>query len=989
MTEHFAVKELQVSEESPDQEIAGLKVSIQGTDPEMPEALDAGQVGHKDRTAATSNDEEIDFFEINNAEMVRMELKEYLFGDVGDRVQCEHRHPTEMVLGEDGNSTISMSRQSTKDKLASMKSQILKTFLASEAGQYRASLRIQWDILGFIEDQFSDSDFPNTALGPVVTVSGSAQHAQATTCSEYIRQNWPVQGPRILDSLQDALDSPTKTSRLNIAACIDDKSASTSDTSSGHAQLAFNVTKENLFLDIQSGTPEFIVEVVQQLAWMGAALRTSRDGRIQYCESKLDEVLQAQGVAPALFSVTFEMSSPGEEDQSCWFPLFTNPVIAREFPVPKRENGEQGLEVPLELMAALGGARYVTEFDGGLVLKGYSAMFVPVQRHKHSIQWHLIRHSDEERMLYRQLRNEGLIHAMLDEVDQKSLQTTRAFLGWWKSSETHLGTGDAAYDRVDWSPASEAKRPTRFSGANIGFQTMLTGQLNFIMGAKDGRLHFSQKGPFQRIVQCAEKTPVVLYDIEDQRAWLVPALDVMLHVVQTRHHLSPYRIDGGDIELTPVNPENGRGAATEAVAANQLRQLYERDIAAEKGYYFKDAMLDIWSQMERLMEKDDSIEAIPGLALHGTMRSKVHGWEYMSLVHEKNYRRKEATIAKSSGGWVDLINDVDALVLFATGFDEIIRPVTDLSKLCAPWRSLPKGKDYLAAGIPILELLYSEAGSRLSHKHLTTSHLQWQRGSTLFEQCSYAALDRCKCDRTQQIYHDSLFKTFGRVRPPGHLEENGCAIFGQARHPFRPLKNVAIRQNTVHVVPNNPIRAAAVTKKVTFRDDMMISPSPPTSVSSESGEFNDFGSGNPKRLPSSLSDHLVQEEAIPPRRRRNMSYLQKQNLDTFADPNNINDQISLLDDCAICPVDYQLMFKHNLQSREEYLASAQTALPSKAESVPVHARKTVHRKGNGCPCATCPMEDFEPPGSIEFVDTTNDARRNTTKLVERRQRQAV
>ncbi len=951
------VKDLElpkIDANSGDKESTESKVLVPDSDAVMSESLGTSNVGLLERTSTPQEDDKIEFSE-----------------------------------GKDSSSCSDDESHSTEDKLAVIKSHVLKALSASGENQYCALLKTQWDILGFMEDQFRENDFPNSALGPVVTIIGSAQHAQATTCSEYIRLNWPAHGSKVLGALQDALKSTSRKSQLSIVARVDDGSVFDDGASSRHAELEFNVTHGYCFINIKSGTPDIIVDVVQQLAWMGSALRTSSDDRVQYCEPKLERALKAEGSEPAMFNVTYEMSSLGEEDRSCWFPLFTNPVIARGFPVPKRENGEQGLEVPLEMMAALGGARYVTAFEGGLVLKGFSTMFVPIQRHKQSIQWHLIQHSDGERMLYRQLGNECLRRAMLDEVNHESLRTTRAFLGWWKSSETHLGTGDSAYDRIDWSPAGEAKRPTRWSGGNIGFQTMITGQLNFILGAKDGRLHFSQKGPFQRIVQCAEKTPVALYDLEDHRAWLVPALDVMLHIVQTRHHLSPYRIGGGDIELTPVNPENGRGAATEAVAANQLRELYERDVASDKSYYFKDAILDIWSQMERLMEKDDTIEAYPGLALHGTMRSRIHGWEYMSLVHEKNYRRKEAIIAKSSGGWADLVSDIDALVLFATGFGEIIRPGRGLRRLCHRWRSLPKDKDYLAANVPILELLYSEAGSRVSHKHLSTTHLQWHRGSTLFEECFYTGQDRCGCDRTQQIYHDSMFKTFGPVRPHGKLEENGCIVFGQAYHPFWPTKTNAVRKNTVHMLPNSPIRAAAITKNVTGRDDTMISPSPPTSISSESGEFSDFGSGNPKRLPSPLSDPVVQEEAIPPRGRRNMSHLQKRNLDTFADPKNINDQTSLPDDCAICPVDYQMMFKHNLQSQGKRLVSAQTASPSEAESAPVHARKLVHRNGNGCPCATCPVEDFEPPGSIEFVDTTNDARRSTTKVVERRQRQAL
>lgn len=752
-------------------------------------------------------------------------------------------------------------------------------------------------------------------------------------------------------------------------------------------------------MEVTSERKWFIAETFQVAVWIGAALQISKNERVQYSTFFMDSPgAQVRGPNKR-FSVRFSTSDLSAGEQSCWLPLFSNPVIARGFPVRQRENEEKGLDIPLEIMAALGGARHITEFEGGLVLKGYSAMFVPVKRHKQSIQWHLIRRNDEERILYRDLVNEYQDRVMLEEVDQSLVQTTRAFLGWWKCAETHLGTADAAYSNIGWSPAGEAKRYARLSGANIGFQTMITGQLSFIMGKKDGRLHFSQKGPFQRIVQCAESIPVALYDQEDRRAWFVPALNVMLHILRTRHHMSPYKIDREVVDLSPVDPGRYKCAAAEAIAINQSRLLYA-GYFSEKDYYFEDAILDIWSQMERLMEKEDSIEAsYSGLALHGTLQSKLYGWEFMSLVHEKNFRRKEVTIEKSSGGWVDLINDIDGLVLFATGFGEIIRPVSKLDSLCRGWRSLPTGKDYLAADVPILELLYSEAGSRLSRKHLSSSHLQWHRGSTLFEECSGTTTHRCDCDRTQQIYHDSLFKTFGRVKPPGKLEENGCVIFGQARHPFKPAKILAVRENAVHMLPNNSIQNAGIVKKISEKDDGITSPSPPASFSPECRDIKFYEIANLKRplSPQSLSDNIAQAEALLPKRRRNDPHSQKTSFDTCMGPSSGNDQNSIPDDYAVCPAEYQSTLKHNTQSKGTCLASTQTACASEAQCAPVHARKTIRRKAkmedynhrHGCSCGTCSIVDFEPSDSIELRNTTNGTRRSSTTIVERRERQQV
>ena len=896
------------------------------------------------------------------------------------RVESERARPIEAEMDENESFVALMPQPSTEDKLAAIISQVLKTLVTNEVGQYCASLKLQWDILGFIEDQFRDIDSPNTALGRVITISGSARHAQAATCSGYIQQNWPTYGSKILDALQDALDSVAHSYKSSFDTSVVNGSVPCDKELFPDTKVEIDITQGFLFLDIKSEAPDIIVDIFQQLTWMGAALRTSRDGGVQYCEPKLERDPRDRETDSALFNVTFDLRSPVEEDRSCWFPLFTNPVIAFGFSTALRNDSEVGLEIPLEMMAALGGARHVVDFEGGLVMKGHSAMFVPLKRYDQSIQWHLIRRSDEQRIRYREVSNECPNRAMLEEVDHETLSNTRVFLGWWPSSETHLGTADAAYNSIDWSPAGDAKRATRFSGASIGFQTMVTGQLSFAPGAKDGRLHFSQKGPFQKVVQLAQKTPVLLYDPTDRRAWCVPGLELMLHIVQTRHHLSPYNIDGEEVELTPVMPENGRGAAVEAVRANQMRMLYARSTASEKTHYFQDEILDIWSRMERLMDEKDSLEASPGLTLHGTMQSKLHGWEYMSLVNEKNYNRKEAKVAKSSGGWVDLFNDIDALVLFATGFDDIIKPVSDLSNLCRPWRTLPKGKDYLAVGVPILEMLYTEAGSHLSRKHLSSNRHQWHRGSVLFEHCSNTTSCRCECDRTQQIYHESPFKTFGHVKPPGSLEENGCVVFGQAYHPFKPPPTKARSQNSIRSLVNLSARSSRNTMRSSANDKHSTLPSPPPSVSPESGETGDdvtWGRERPSS-PVRITDDIAQEKDVV--RGRMIPHERMPNLEKRRKLDNGGDR----DDCATNTLEYHPMLGHDEISNGQDLGCTAIAGGSKAGCLPLDGRKTIRHKAKiedfsyrpGFSFETGSTMDIGPPESVERVEIINSTQRN-------------
>jgi hypothetical protein len=95
-------------------------------------------------------------------------------------------------------------------------------------------------------------------------------------------------------------------------------------------------------------------------------------------------------------------------------------VIAKGFPFPKRGQ-EIGLELPLQMMAALTGARHAVEFEGGLVLKIHSSMFVLIKRYEDSIQWHYIENDNDDRMSYSAAESRCTGKVMLGKVNYDNL----------------------------------------------------------------------------------------------------------------------------------------------------------------------------------------------------------------------------------------------------------------------------------------------------------------------------------------------------------------------------------------------------------------------------------------------------------------------------------------------------------------------------------------------------------------------------------------
>jgi hypothetical protein len=68
---------------------------------------------------------------------------------------------------------------------------------------YQATVNVYWAVEQFMELQYGESTA--TPLGSVITLSGSALHAQAATCRDYLERNWPLTGQVLLKAMQSAM----------------------------------------------------------------------------------------------------------------------------------------------------------------------------------------------------------------------------------------------------------------------------------------------------------------------------------------------------------------------------------------------------------------------------------------------------------------------------------------------------------------------------------------------------------------------------------------------------------------------------------------------------------------------------------------------------------------------------------------------------------------------------------------------------------------
>ena len=189
------------------------------------------------------------------------------------------------------------------------------------------------------------------------------------------------------------------------------------------------------------GIPGFAAEVAEQLAWMGAAMSQSQSWEgLVICKPSMkgtdydpsrykDKTAGSSTDLPtARWNIGFEFTpcklSPGLSGQ-CWHAMFRKPVVVHGFPIPRRPEPKTGLEIPLNMMAALSGTQLVDTFASKSFIKGFSSMLVPTKKADGVVFWHFLQKSTPiRRMSYLDC---SLEHAA---VTIPELEASRHLVGW-------------------------------------------------------------------------------------------------------------------------------------------------------------------------------------------------------------------------------------------------------------------------------------------------------------------------------------------------------------------------------------------------------------------------------------------------------------------------------------------------------------------------------------------------------------------------------
>jgi hypothetical protein len=187
------------------------------------------------------------------------------------------------------------------------------------------------------------------------------------------------------------------------------------------------------------GTLDAVAEIGEQLAWLGAAVRSSPEGwGLSYCTPFIRDLrigLHGASQSTATCEIDFKVDRycDGESISSngrCWYALFRNSVIVKGFPIPARLKEDTGIEMPLNMMAGLAGTRRLQTFAGNIFLKSFSIILLLTKRLSDIVVWHLIFNDSGEHISYTDSRVWTSIDPLTQTTEIHSLKSARHVVGW-------------------------------------------------------------------------------------------------------------------------------------------------------------------------------------------------------------------------------------------------------------------------------------------------------------------------------------------------------------------------------------------------------------------------------------------------------------------------------------------------------------------------------------------------------------------------------
>lgn len=469
------------------------------------------------------------------------------------------------------------------------------------------------------------------------------------------------------------------------------------------------------------GQSKDIIDIIQQFALLVAVLTRPRSEELCRSESSIFHVGDGNFVI-----------KPGQLESIqvegiCWQPLFAGSVIVPGFPTPERSD-QIGLEIPYSIMTALARIWHPIEHDGGLILKGFSTMLVPISDKADAIQWHFISDEVGRRLptaSFKDRIEEWHRFKSLDEIENK-----RMFVGFCRRVKILLGTREADFASVSYSTNTKrAGRTLELTGGTAttglaahGLQGPTVG-LTFALSKNQKITRDLVSQDYSGMLEDMKQRSLILYDVDSKKSWLVSTISAVLHMMHiwAQRHPSLVRLRNNQVDLPYAEASwDGGLAAMEAIKNNNLLELH--DEPSGEPYRLMDLVKKLWRNIESVIDQmDDAKSGFPRFETQ-----KITAWEMIDVIETPPLcHPKKVRVACTSAGWQHLSGRT--MTLFCSGLGDVM---TSDSNICPGWSPMPSKMDYMIASASALRLIHDlywqgdNEQSRLTKRLETLKHIK-------------------------------------------------------------------------------------------------------------------------------------------------------------------------------------------------------------------------------------------------------------------------
>ncbi|KAL9085266.1 MAG: hypothetical protein Q9165_007700 [Trypethelium subeluteriae] len=532
------------------------------------------------------------------------------------------------------------------------------------------------------------------------------------------------------------------------------------------------------------GTADAIAEVGEQLSWLSSALCPPPfEFAIAFSKPIVDVRLAKVAAAGDATNATPDVIcrintiTEGKSDENsylngqCWHHMFRNTVVAQGFPIPGQCGEVLGLEIPLDAMAKLLHTKHIEVFYGKLFLKGFSSMLVSTA--------HLPPGTSSDGVPQQNVT----LHADLE-------------VGWSKLPKPHQ---NCTLDRV-----------------SIKAGKIVSGTASIAIGNRVIP-RYIPKDSYLRRLQWLCQRYVVLWDEKDKCGWLVDGPRALLYLVRSSlWHNQHDKMRSLFMPCLDAIEEADDVIEILAKRENRMLKLYpelcqqetktthnhtlkeqdkdKEDVDKDKEmvtvlterkedfYRLQDRVEDIGKMLEKIITVQMDIAEQNGLKLKLRTRKYLEGFDFKDLATIRDpVKPRVAKLAAIGYGWVDFVREIQAVVLFGTGFGELIEPAS-ATVHCKRWSRLPRRRYYLAACVEDIRRIMEAEGDPDTVPMKLSNDLVWHGTSAPFGPCSCKAHPDSKHSDLVQIIWPASLQRLLRKKNPVLLDYRGAVIFGHNIH---------------------------------------------------------------------------------------------------------------------------------------------------------------------------------------------------------------